>query len=344
MNNPRTLLIDSEWNLKRNFMKRENLFAKGEHCGGSFGFLDSLRSVVNKTMPDSVVAMWDGVLGGKLRHDIYPLYKSNRDKSWDELSYSFDEHLLEEEKRKKYSKLQQKVKVRNYLEDLSVRQVEVDYIEADDLIALYVNSKNPEEEIIIFSSDKDYIQLISEKVIVLKPDNSRITVENFKELFGFTHKNALILRCFEGDVSDCISGVDGIGKKTILKHFPKFAEEEYDIDRFIKEAVELYNKKKSKTLEKIIGSRRIIERNHTLMSLKEPMVNEEAIEAVSEIRDCVIVADGEYSQRNMSSVTTKIFSDGYNKLIWEENVEFFLRPFYRLISKEKEYTEKILKG
>ncbi len=106
----RTLIIDGEWNLKRNFEKRNTMFANGEHCGGSFGFLESLRAIVNKTMPDRVVVVWDGMMSGKLRHDIYPLYKANRDKSFDEDSYRMDDMLIEQEKRRKYSILQQKIK------------------------------------------------------------------------------------------------------------------------------------------------------------------------------------------------------------------------------------------
>ena len=68
----KTLIVDGDWNLKRNFMKRETMFAKGEHCGGSFGFLESLRSVVNKVMPDRTIVMWDGNMGGKMRYEIYP--------------------------------------------------------------------------------------------------------------------------------------------------------------------------------------------------------------------------------------------------------------------------------
>jgi DNA polymerase-1 len=326
-------------------MKRENMFAKGSHAGGSFGFLESLRSVVNKVMPDRVVVMWDGVMGGKLRHDIYPNYKENRDKSWDEDSYMMTEDIIQEEERKKYSKLNQKIKVKNYLEELFIRQAEVEYVEADDLIALYVNNKSVDEEIIIFSSDKDYYQLIDEKVSVLRPsDDLLITKQNFKEKFGYTHENILILRCFEGDDSDCISGVDGIAFKSIAKHFPRFVDEPYTVDRFIEEAVELYNKKKIKIFEKVIGCRRVIERNKKLMDLKNPFVTEEAIEEVEELRTCAIVENEDFTQRSIAQATKMMIADGYDKLVWKENLMFFFQPFYRLVAKEKEYSKRVLNG
>ena len=339
----KTLLIDGDWNLKRNFMKRDAMFAKGEHCGGSFGFLDSLRSVINKEMPDRTVVMWDGVMGGKMRYEIYPNYKKDRDKSWDEDSYYLSEHEIDYESKRKYSRLIQKIKVKNYLEELYIRQAEIELVEADDLIAKYILSKDSNESIVIFSSDKDYYQLIKEGVSVLRPsDNVLITVKNFKEIFGYTHENALIMKCFEGDDSDSITGVEGVGEKSILKYFPRFADEPYDIDRFIKEAVEAYQKKQIKFYEKIIGCRRVIERNQKLMDLNHPFLTEEAIEEIENIRECIIVEDNSFTQRSISNAMKMMIKDGYNKLVWQENMELFFRPFFRLVAKETEYSRKIL--
>jgi 5'-3' exonuclease len=340
----KTIIVDGEWNLKRNYMKRTDLFAKGEFCGGSFGFIDSLRSVVNQIMPDRVIVMWDGMMSGKLRHDIYPAYKANRNKSWDEYSYLMTDEVIDEESRRKYSILQQKIKVKNYLEELFVRQAEVDKIEADDLIAYYVLNKPADENVIIFSSDKDYYQLIDENVSVLRPsDNKLITNKNFMELFGYTQENALCLRCFEGDDSDNITGIDGIGLTTILKYFPDFKTESYNIDRLIQEAVSQYNVKKYKNLEKIIGCRRVFERNKKLMDLKNPLITEEAKEEVIEVMECIIVDDESYVSRSISNAIKMSMKDGFQKFMYMENVEAFFRPFYQLVVKEKEYAKKLLK-
>ena len=339
----KTLLIDGDWNLKRNFMKRETMFAKGEHCGGSFGFLESLRSVVNKVMPDRVIVMWDGNMGGKMRYEIYPNYKKDRDKSWEEESYILSESEMEYEKKRKYSRLTQKIKVKNYLEELYIRQVECTLVEADDLIAKYVLLKKIDETIIIFSSDKDYYQLIKEGVSVLRPsDNFLITYQNFKEIFGYIPENALIMKCFEGDDSDSIPGVDGIGEKSIIKYFPRFTDEVYDVERFIKESVDAYQKKKIKFYEKIIGCRRVMERNHKLMDLNNPFLTDEAIEEVEMIHDCIIVEDTSFTQRSISNAMKMMIKDGYNKLVWQEKMDFFFQPFFRLVAKETEFSKKVL--
>ena len=78
-----TLIIDGDWLLKKNYTSphRSKLFLRGEFVGGSFGFLESLRKVANSRFPeypDRIVVMWDGIAGGKMRHDFYPSYKKRQ--------------------------------------------------------------------------------------------------------------------------------------------------------------------------------------------------------------------------------------------------------------------------
>jgi 5'-3' exonuclease len=81
------------------------------------------------------------------------------------------------------------------LEDLFIRQAEVDTIEADDLIAYYILNRRPDEEIIINSRDGDFYQLIAPNVSMLTPDKYKIvTSNNFKETFGYTRENALLFK------------------------------------------------------------------------------------------------------------------------------------------------------
>jgi len=339
----KVLLIDGEWNLKRNFMKRQDLFSKGEHCGGSYGFLDSLRSIVDKTMPDRVVVFWDGIMSGIFRKNIYPLYKGDRDKSWEEESYYFTDEEIDEERQRKYSKLKQKIQVKNYLEELCVRQVEVEYVEADDLLGLYVKNRHKDENVIIYSSDKDFHQLIDENVSVIRPsDGKLINVDNFKEIFGYTHKNALFAKCIEGDTSDSITGLKGVGMKKMKTYFPRFFEERYTLDELIKEAEEKQKEKPLKIYEQIINGRKTIELNRELMNLKKPIVNQKAIDEVSEIIDCIIIMPSVEQDRGINNAMKLMIKDGFNMHVFNNDMSLFFRPFNRLISKEKEYSSKVL--
>jgi 5'-3' exonuclease len=338
-----TILIDGEWNLKRNFIKRTDMFARGEHCGGSYGSLESIRSVVNRIMPDRTVVFWDGLASGTLRKEMYPLYKKNRDKSFIIDDCLMNERQFEHEKNRKYSQIQQKIKVKNYLEELFIRQLELEEIEADDLIALYVKKRRPDEKITIFSSDKDFYQLIDDNVCVLRPsDNKIINKENFKKEFGYIIENTLFLRCFEGDTSDNIHGVNGVTLNQLSKHFPKFLDERYSLDRLLFEAQEKYSEKKLKVFEKIIESRSVLERNRTLMNLKRPFVTEEAKREVVELANYAIVDPDNSDDRSIKTAMRMIVADGYKQFIFQEDMELFFRPFYRLMMKEKEYSSNLL--
>lgn len=340
----KTLLVDGEWNLKRNYSARDILSVNGEHCGGVFGFLENLGMVINKVLPDRVIVMWDGDMSGKLRHDFYPLYK-NSHKSWDEETYYKTIGEINDEEKRKISISNQKRRLKNIFENLFIRQVEVDYIEGDDLIAQYVLTKEDDENIVIYSRDQDYYQLINTNVSILRPaDGILLTENNFKKLLGYTHKNSLLLKCFKGDPSDEIPGVPGVGFKTLFEYFPLIKDEEYSVDRVISEAVSLYNsqKKKHKTLEPIMGSRNIINRNWKLMDLKNPFLNQEAIHEIEVIRNSVLARENGFVDRSVTDAAKSMISEGYQKYMFKNSIDDFLAPYYRMSAKEKEYTRKML--
>lgn len=341
----RTLLVDGEWNLKRNFKKRTDQFTLNyEHCGGVYGFLETLGTTINKILPDRVIVCWDGERSGKLRHDIYPLYKANH-KEWDAVAYEKTEEEFDAQLKNKISISNQKIQTKNLLDGLFIRQSEVDLIEGDDLIALYVLKKENDEQVIIFSRDSDYNQLITDDVYILNPDSHLIiTPKNFKQQYGYTHLNALLLKCIKGDDSDKVAGVPGVALKTILNLFPKFADEVYDINRLIDEASELYNKKKQKKLENIIGSRSIVKRNTILMDLKNPLVNEEAIQEIDVIRECVMAKENGQVDRSVTDVMSTALREGYNRFMYRGDMQNFFLPYMRIAAKEREYTKRILQG
>lgn len=342
----RTLLVDGDWCLKRHYSARDILSINGEHCGGVFGFLENLGMVLNRILPDRVIVMWDGDMSGKLRHDEYPLYKHDH-KSWDESSYIKTIEEIDDETRRKISISNQKRKLKNLFENLFIRQVECEYIEGDDLIAQYVLTKEPDEDILIYSRDQDYYQLVSDGVSVLRPvDNIILTPKNFRKLLGYTEKNSLMYKCFKGDPSDNIAGVPNVALKTLLKYFPKFADEEYTIDMIIREAAILFNssKKPPRTLEKIIGSRDIVQRNYKLMNLREPFLTPQAKDEIELIRNCVLAKEDGFVDRSVGDAVKEFAKEGYSKYVYENKIDNFFAPYYRMSAKEKEYTKRILES
>jgi len=346
----KTLLIDGQWNLKRNFYKRREL--KGANyklCGGTFGFLDSTKSVLNKLMPDRTIVAWDGFLAGKMRYNIYPPYKASRKKNWENEKriLTTEGHDIRSEKdNEDFQLITQKIDTQVYLEELYVRQLEVDYVEADDLIACYIlGSNNPDEHIYILSRDQDFYQLISEKVSIISPDSFEIiTLENFKEKMGYTIENALLIKCIEGDDSDEIPGVGGVKRKTLFDHYPDMINEKYTFQRLVEEGYKIQedranSKPKKKPLgkiDKIIQSEHEIYRNAKLMNLRKPFLSQEAIDLVYEVRNSVMNSD-----QSIEAAMDMFAKDGMVQHIWNNSVDGFFGPFYSLKAKEKEYEESL---
>jgi DNA polymerase-1 len=141
--------------LKIGFHGVRDFFNKGEHVGGTWHFLNTLRRFLEESNYNKVVVFWDSETGSSQRRIIYPKYKLNRKQK-------------DNEDFKEQSFLKQKERVKQYLEEMFVRQLEVPHNEADDLIAQYCKIAL-DENITIFSGDKDFTQLISERVQIYYP-------------------------------------------------------------------------------------------------------------------------------------------------------------------------------
>jgi DNA polymerase I len=102
------------------------------------------------------------------------------------------------------------------LKTLHIPVVIEDTLEADDLIAHFVVNQNHSS--FIMSSDKDFYQLLNDKVFVLntmRKSNERIiTREHIIEKFGVTPEQWVYYRALMGDASDFIKGIEGVGPKT----------------------------------------------------------------------------------------------------------------------------------
>ncbi|KKK65946.1 hypothetical protein LCGC14_2969040, partial [marine sediment metagenome] len=99
---------------------------------------------------------------------------------------------------------------------LGIAQVVVTGKEADDVVAVMVRSYKG--RCILVTADKDYFQLVSERVGVWNPHKQvHADLENFKEVTGVEPAHFLLGKAILGDVSDNIGGVNGIGDKTMVE-------------------------------------------------------------------------------------------------------------------------------
>ena len=155
-----------------------------------------------------------------------------------------------------------------YLEQLPLTLICVDGIEADDTMAYISQQLLPKSDIMLMSTDKDFLQLVDDRVKVWSPTKKKLyTKDVIREEFGLPSRNMLTYRILDGDKSDNIGGIHGAGLKTIIKHIPQITE---DKDFTAKDLIEFVNNsdKKIKVLENIKNSCNLIKRNYLLMQLQ----------------------------------------------------------------------------
>jgi 5'-3' exonuclease len=215
----RYLLIDGLNLFFRNFSAINTVNSNGVHIGGLGGFFRSLGALIRTINPTEVYVVFDGVGSSNHRKNIIPEYKSNRN-----ITRVTKHELFESLEEEDDSKVDQIVRIIQYLKTLPVKTVSLPRVEADDIIAHLSNilPTQPEDRVFIVSSDKDYLQLITEQVIVYRPvEREYYTEDTVKKKFGISPSNFLLYKLLIGDNSDGISGVKGLGAKGLLKKFPE---------------------------------------------------------------------------------------------------------------------------
>jgi DNA polymerase-1 len=269
-NGERYLLIDSLNLFFRNFSTINAVNNNGHHIGGVGGFMRSLGAMIKLIQPTKVYCIFDGIGSSQNRKNIITEYKSerhtNRITNWDVF-----EDLDDEDE----SKVNQIVRIIQYLKTLPVHTTSLDRAEADDIIA-YISKKlikSKNDKVFILSSDKDYLQLINKQIMVYRPiDKVLYTEDKFIEEYGIHPKNFILYKMLMGDNSDKITGVKGLGKTKLPKLFPELFEGEISFD-------DLINICENKLKEHIIYARILFEIDRfkdkfKIMDLHNPMLTE----------------------------------------------------------------------
>lgn len=328
----KTLLVDGNNLLKIGFHGVRDFFNKGEHVGGIWHFLNTLRRFLEENNYNKVVVFWDGETSSSQRRLLYPKYKLNR-KSNDPKNDFKEESFLN-----------QKQRVKQYLEEMFVRQLDVENSEADDLIAYYCQISDDEDKT-IFSSDRDLTQLISEKVTIYSPNTKKyykngdmIKIDQLE----IPHYNVKTYKILTGDSSDNIDGIFYLGEKTFIKLFPEILEKEISFTDILtkgeellkeqKENVALKNLLSGKTKEGIFGDEFFVI-NEKLVDLSKPLISDEGKELVQSYYSESLDPDG----RGHRNLIRMMMNDGFFKYLPKGDDAWvnFLKPFLKLSRKEK---------
>ena len=266
----KVLILDGLNLFFRNFAMMNMVNPEGIHVGGLGGFFRSLGALIRQIDPTQVYVVFDGAGSSNNRKNILPEYKSGRDlqriTNWDAFDDLEDEHD---------AKVDQMVRIIQYLKTLPVKTCSIDKVEADDIIAYFskVIPQKPEDKIFIVSSDKDFLQLINENVIVYRPmEKEYYTEQTMVDRYKMSPKNFILHKTLLGDNSDKIKGVKGLGEKGLYKKFPELTERDMSLE-------DIFNICESKFKEHVVYARVIqnrsdLEKNYKIMDLDNPMIDE----------------------------------------------------------------------
>lgn len=227
------------------FLKRPLINSKGQNVSSINGFLRTYFSLIN-TYPADYTAIALDSSRKTFRSEIYKAYKENRESMPDDLRSQIP--ILY-----------------NLIDALGITRIVLDNYEADDIVGCIAqNNKKENIKTIIYSPDKDILQLVDEntKVIASNKDNELIEydINMVKEKRGVYPNQIIDLLSLMGDASDNIPGVKGIGEKTALKLL-----EEYDtLDNIYKNIDSI----KGKIQEKLIADKDNAYMSYELATIK----------------------------------------------------------------------------
>ena len=326
----KTLLVDGNNLFKIGFHGVKDYYHNGNHIGAIWHFVNTLRRFIEESNFDKVVVFWDGNENSIARKLLYPQYKENR--------RGFDNPFKEE------SSNHQKERIKQYLEETFIRQINVESNEADDLIAYYCQISENEHKT-IFSSDKDLTQLISENVTIYSPSSKsyfkygdKIKIDSYE----FPHYNIKTYKILSGDKSDNIDGIYYLGEKTLVKLFPEILEKPISFSDILVKAEELFKEdKENKVLKNLLTGKtktgiygdEFFVINEKIVDLSKPIITENAKEIVELYCKETLDPEG----RGYRNLIKLMMEDGFFKFLPKGDDAWvnFVRPFLKLTRKEK---------
>ena len=331
MNTNKTLIVDGDNLLTIGFHGLKNYFYKGRHIGAIYHFINTLRLTFETYHLDKIVVFWDGENSALLRRKSYSPYKLNRNiriKSEEEVnSYNY-----------------QRNRVKQYLEELYVRQAEFEDCETDDCVAYYTQNAK-KEDIIIYSSDRDLAQLVSKNISLYNPSHRKLYKPH--DIIEYEHEEILIenvrvVKIICGDKSDNIYGIRSLGIKKLLNLCPELKIRPVTIDEVRSKGNLLFEENSSNTTiknlltgvtkEGVYGEE-FFEINTKIIDLSNPFVSDEAKEEIKSL----ITENMDTTGRSYKNTMKMMMEDGlFNVLPKRDDAWIkFLTPFLILTRKEK---------
>ena len=315
MSDKRILIIDSLNMFFRAYIMDPSLSTNGQPIGGIKGSLKIMQKLIRETKPDKVFVVWDGPGGSRRRKSVDKNYKSGRKP----LRLNRNVKTLTENEEIQ-NRVWQHIRLVEYYNNMPILQFMFPDIEADDVIAQIVKSKKLQnDQKVIVSSDKDFIQLCDEKTILYRPTQKEILNTNrVVEKFGIHPNNFVLARAMAGDKSDNLKGVGRAGLKTAIKGFPFLREEK----SYTLKDIYSHCKRAEKNLliyKNILENKELLERNYGLMQLYSPNLSPQTKAEIKKI-----IENSELSF-NKTEFKKMMIQDGFGDFNWSAMTQGFNR-------------------
>lgn len=207
MNN-KVLLVDASNLARRNYHGQDLRTTSGIRTGLIYGCLNSILSVQAQERAGLVIFVWDGKGSSDWRKSFFPMYKAGR--------LAIEPDYVEE--RKRFITL---------LDAMGVPQAIKDGAECDDIIGYLTIKAFADRPVSIVSTDKDFYQLISDRVSIVDPlhgkvipdDRGRVPIKSGAKTIYLKPSQVVDYKCLVGDTSDNIPGAPGFGIGAAIDYF-----------------------------------------------------------------------------------------------------------------------------
>ncbi|MCS7066384.1 MAG: hypothetical protein NZL85_08955, partial [Fimbriimonadales bacterium] len=209
MSRPTLVIIDGHSLLYRGFYATRMLTTSdGRPTNAVFSFTNMLLTLLDSVKPAAIMVAFDAP-APTFRHEAFVEYKAHRQETPDEFRPQVE-------------------MTRQLLQAMGISTLAEPGFEADDLVGT-IARRAPEQgyEVLIFTGDRDQLQLINEHVRVCAPlrgvsDLQIFDADAVQQRYGIRPEQVPDLKALQGDPSDNIPGVPGVGEKTAVKLLQQF--------------------------------------------------------------------------------------------------------------------------
>ena len=191
------------------FINSPRINSKGQNTSAVLGFVNTLEEILRKQQPSHIGVAFDPH-GGTFRHKAFPSYKAQREQTPEAITFAVPI-------------------IKQILEAYRIPILEVAGYEADDVIGTLAHQADEQGiETVMITPDKDYGQLVTERVTMLRPpvgksDWTQMGPHEVCEKWGIENPRQVIdILGLMGDSSDNIPGCPGVGEKTATNLIQQF--------------------------------------------------------------------------------------------------------------------------